>query len=60
MRRRSRRTHPLSVVYAVIVTGLLVGGSVWLDRRGEIARATVKSKHEEVTIQQEPRGGWAR
>jgi hypothetical protein len=60
MPRRPRRTSPLSVVYFVVVTGLLVGSSIWLDQRGETARATVASKHEEVTIQQEPRGGWDR
>jgi Protein of unknown function (DUF3592) len=60
MPRRPRRTNPLSVVYFVVVLGLLVGSSVWLDQRGETAAATVKSKHEEVTIQQEPRGGWDR
>jgi uncharacterized protein DUF3592 len=60
MPRRRRRTSPLSVVYFVVITGLLVGSSVWLDQRGETALATVKSKHEEITIQQEPRGGWDR
>lgn len=60
MPRRPRRTSPLSVVYFVVILGLLVGSSVWLDQRGETAAATVKSKHEEVTIQQEPRGGWDR
>ena len=60
MPRRPRRTNPLSVMYFVVVLGLLVGSSVWLDQRGETAVATVKSKHEEVTIQQEPRGGWDR
>jgi hypothetical protein len=60
MPRRPRRTNPLSVVYFVVTLGLLVGSSVWLDQRGETAVATVKSKHEEVTIQQEPQGGWDR
>jgi hypothetical protein len=60
MPRRPRRTNPLSMVYFVVITGLLVGSSVWLDQRGETAAATVKSKHEEITIQQEPRGGWDR
>jgi hypothetical protein len=60
MPRRRRPTSPLSVVYFVVITGLLVGSSVWLDQRGETAVATVKSKHEEITIQQEPRGGWDR
>ena len=60
MPRRRHPTSPLSVVYFVVITGLLVGSSVWLDRRGETAVATVTSKHEEITIQQEPRGGWDR
>ncbi len=60
MARRRRRTSPLSVVYFVVTLGLLVGSSVWLDQRGETAAATVRSKREEITIQQEPRGGWDR
>jgi hypothetical protein len=48
------------VVYVAAITGLLVGSSVWLDQRGETAVATVRSKHEEITIRQEPRGGWDR
>lgn len=60
MPRRPRRTDPLSLGYFVVIAGLLVGGSVWLDQRGETASATVESKHEEITIQQEPRGGWNR
>jgi len=60
MPRRPRRTSPLSVVYFGVLTGLLLGSSVWLDQRGDTAAATVRSKHEEVTIQQEPRGGWDR
>ena len=60
MPRRPRRTHPLSVVYFVVIAGFLLGSSMWLDRRGETATATVKQKHEEITIQQEPRGGWDR
>lgn len=60
MPRRPRRTSPLSTVYFVVLTGLLVGSSIWLDRRGETAAATIESKREEITIQQEPRGGWDR
>jgi hypothetical protein len=60
MPRRRRPSSPLSVVYFVVIIGLLVGSSVWLDQRGETAVATVKSKHEEITIQLEPRGGWDR
>ena len=60
MARRRRRTSPLSVVYFVVTLGLLVGSSVWLDQRGETAAATVRSKREEITIQQKPRGGWDR
>jgi len=60
MPRRARGTHPLGVLYFVVTAGLLAGSSVWLDRRGETAVATVKQKREEITIQQEPRGGWER
>jgi hypothetical protein len=60
MPRRAHRTHPLGVLYFVGTAGLLVGSSVRLDRRGEIATATVKQKREEITIQQEPRAGWER
>jgi hypothetical protein len=60
MPRRSRRAHPLGVLYFLVTAGLLVGSSVWLDRRGETAAAIVKQKREEITIQQEPRGGWER
>ncbi|HET6579896.1 MAG TPA: hypothetical protein VFG66_16365, partial [Gemmatimonadales bacterium] len=40
--------------------GLLVGGSLWLDQRGDTAAAVVKSKHEDIIVHRVPRGGWAR
>ena len=60
MPKRRRRGSWLERVYFVLVLGLLVGGSVWLDRRGEAVTATVKSKGEQITVQQVPEGGWYR
>jgi hypothetical protein len=60
MPRRRRRVSRLSLFYFVVLTGLLVGGSFWLDRRGETASAVVKSKHEEIIVHRVPRGGWDR
>ena len=60
MPRRRRRVSRLSLFYFVVTLGLLVGGSVWLDRRGEVTTARVASKQEEITVQQVPAGGWIR
>jgi hypothetical protein len=60
MPRRRRRTSRLSLFYFMVISGLLLGGSLWLDRRGELASATVKSKSEEITVQRVPQGGWFR
>ena len=60
MPRRRRRVSRLSLFYFVAISGLLLGGSLWLDRRGELATATVKSKSEEITVQRVPQGGWFR
>lgn len=60
MPRRRRRVSRLSLFYFVVVSGLLVGGSLWLDRRGELTTARVTTKLEEITVQQVPGGGWYR
>jgi hypothetical protein len=60
MSRRRRRFSPLGLLSFVAVLGLLLGGSIWLDRRGETARAVVTGKHEEVTVHHVPQGGWDR
>lgn len=60
MPRRRRRVSWLGLVYFVVVSGLLIGGSVWLDRHGEAVTATVKVKEERVTVQQVPAGAWFR
>jgi hypothetical protein len=60
MRRRHRRVSRLSLFYFVVTLGLLVGGSLWLDRRGEPATARVTAKQEEITVQLVPAGGWYR
>ena len=60
MPRPRRRVSKLSLFYFVATLGTLVGGSFWLDRRGETATAVVKSKHEEIMVHRVPRGGWDR
>lgn len=60
MPRRRRRLSRLSVFYFVVVSGLLVGGSLSLDRRGVLTTARVTAKQEDITVQQVPAGGWYR
>jgi hypothetical protein len=50
----------LSFFYLVVTSGLLIGGSLWLDRRGELTAARVTGKQEEITVQQVAAGGWHR
>jgi hypothetical protein len=57
---RKRRVSRLSLFYAVVIMGLLVGGSLWLDSRGVPVVATVTGKTEEITVTREPQGGWFR
>ena len=60
MPRRRRRFSWLSFTYFVVTAGVLIGGSVWLDRHGETAQAVVKEKHEEITVHHAPLAGWDR
>ena len=60
MPRRRRRFSWLSLFYLVLSAGALLAASLWLDRRGETARAVVKQKHEEITVHHVPLGGWDR
>lgn len=60
MARRRRRFSRLSLFYFVVLTTVLIGSSLWLDRRGQVVDAVVKSKQEEITVQQVPDGGWYR
>jgi hypothetical protein len=58
--RRRRRSNPLGLLFALALGLLLVGGSVWLDRRGEKVLAPVQAKNERVTIRHDPQGTWYR
>lgn len=60
MPRRRRRVSRSSLFYFAVVCGLLVGGSLYLDRRGEVTTARVTSKQEEISVQRVPAGGWYR
>ena len=57
---RKRRYSRLTLFYALATAGLLVGGSLWLDSRGVPVVATVTGKNEEITVRDEPQGGWFR
>jgi hypothetical protein len=57
---RKRRYSRLSLFYALVILTLLVGSSVWLDRRGEPVVARVSGKTEEITVTHDPQGGWLR
>jgi hypothetical protein len=60
MPARRRRSGKLGLVYFLLLSGLLLGGSLWLDRRGTPVAATVSAKGEEITVQRVPQGGWSR
>jgi len=57
---RRRRRSRLSLLYALVIGGLLVGSSVWLDYRGERVVAPVTAKRERITVVHEPQGSWDR
>jgi hypothetical protein len=60
MRRRRRRVSRLEVFYVIVLTGLMVGGSLWLDRKGVPVTGRVASKHERIVVGHEPSGAWNR
>ena len=60
MRRGRRKVSLLSTFYFVVTLGVLVGGSVWLDDKGETVAARVTGKVEEVHVGEAPQGHWDR
>ena len=60
MPRRRRRVSRLELFYAIVITGLMVGGSLWLDRNGLPATGRVAAKHERIVVGHEPSGEWRR
>lgn len=58
--RRRRRVSKLGVFYGLVSGGLLVGGSLWLDQRGEKVVAPVQARTERVTLRHDPQGTWYR
>jgi hypothetical protein len=58
--RRRRRSSPLGLFYALVTAGLLIGGSLWLDQRGEEVLAPVQAKTERVILRRDPQGTWYR
>jgi hypothetical protein len=60
MRRRRRRVSRLELFYGMVLTGLMLGGSLWLDRNGVPVTGRVAAKHERIVIGHEPSGEWRR
>ena len=60
MRRRRRRVSRLELFYGVVIIGLMVGGSLWLDRHGVPVTGRVAAKHERIVVGHEPSGEWRR
>lgn len=60
MRARRRKFSRSGAVYFLVLSGLVYGGSAWLDDRGEMVAATVTGKLEEVQVSDAPQGGWER
>ena len=60
MRRRRWRVSRLELVYAFITAALLLGGSVYLDRKGVPVTGRVIEKHERIIVGHEPSGEWHR
>ena len=58
--KRRRKLSLLSVFYFMATLGLMVGGSIWLDDRGETVTAKVAGKYEEVQVSDAPQGMWVR
>lgn len=58
--RRRRRSSRLGFLFALVLGGLLVGASVWLDQKGEKILAPVRAKTERVTLGRDPQGTWYR
>ena len=57
---RRRRVGRGRLFFALVLFGLLVGSSVWLDQRGTKVLAPVRAKHERVTLLHDPQGSWYR
>ena len=58
--RRRRRVSRLELFYAMVITGLMAGGSLWLDRNGVPVTGRVAAKHERIVVGDEPSGEWRR
>ena len=60
MSRRHRRLGRFAKVSMLLITGLLVGGSLWLDRHGAHVTGRVAAKHERIAVEHLPWGSWDR
>ena len=56
MSRRRRRGGWLELVYFVLLSGLLLGGSLWLDRRAAALKGELVGRHEVAAVRLGTRG----
>lgn len=60
MPRRRQRASRVGLFSVAAVVGLLAGGSLWLDQRGELVTAKVAQKRERIVVRYQPMGEWDR
>ena len=60
MPRRRRRVSRLELFYGLVTAGLMVGASLWLDRKGVPVTGRVAAKQERILVGHEPSGQWRR
>ncbi|HEX6314703.1 MAG TPA: hypothetical protein VFZ73_07585 [Gemmatimonadaceae bacterium] len=60
MPRRRPRASRLGLFSVAAFVGLLAGGSLWLDQRGELVTANVAGKRERIIVRYQPMGEWTR
>ena len=60
MPRRRRRASRVGLFSVAAFVGLLAGGSLWLDQRGELVTAKVAEKRERIVVRYQPMGEWDR
>ena len=60
MSRRKRHFGWLERFYLVLTLVFLIGGSMWLDNRGEVVNAVVSSRSEQIVHRRDPQGTWYR
>lgn len=59
-RRRPRSFGWLERFYLLAILTLLVGGSLYLDKRGDVVDAVIVARNEDIVHRRDPQGTWYR